>query len=146
MMVQHHILVYGVSNIYVDVIWRESLVNINTGCFIIGVTNSAYYIFQNMGRTFKWKSISIRRYIHNITSAGFLKYISLQRKGTVFQNDNMTSTLLQNDVQTFREVIDYGVARVHLKMYKSKKKKCRTKKREFVLCSPEHLKRNVFRQ
>ena len=46
-----------------------------------------------------------------------LNSISLHRKGSVLQNDNMTPPLLQNDVQTFLEVIDYGVARVWLKIY-----------------------------
>jgi len=46
-----------------------------------------------------------------------LNSISLYRKVAVFQNDNMTSPLLQNDVQTFLEVIDYSVAHVHLKIY-----------------------------
>ena len=43
--------------------------------------------------------------------------ISLHRKGAVFQNDNMTSPLLQNDVQTVLKVIDDGVARDRLKIY-----------------------------
>ena len=33
-----------------------------TGSLIICVTISAIYNFQNMGRTFKWKSLSNRRY------------------------------------------------------------------------------------
>ena len=43
--------------------------------------------------------------------------LSLHRKGAVFQNDNITSPLLQNDVQTFLEVIDYGMASVRIKIY-----------------------------
>ena len=88
------------------------------GCFIIYVTISALYICQN---TFKWKSLSIRRYnkvlFDTLTSAGLLKMlnsITLHRKGAVFKNDNITSPLLQNDIQT---VIDYSVARVCLKIH-----------------------------
>jgi len=39
---------------------------------------------------------------------------SLHRKNSVFPNDNMTSPLLQNDIQTCSEVIDYGVTCVRL--------------------------------
>ena len=43
-----------------------------------------------------------------------LNSITLHRKGAVFKNDNITSPLLQNDIQT---VIDYSVARVCLKIH-----------------------------
>jgi len=58
----------------------------------------------------------------------------------------MTSPMLQNDVQTFFEVIDYGMARVYLKIYQLKISFSVPKNRELILCSPEHLNRIVHRQ
>ena len=46
-----------------------------------------------------------------------LNSVSLHRKWAIVQKDNMTSPLLQNDVQTFLEVNDYDVARVRSNMY-----------------------------
>ena len=70
-----------------------------------------------------------------------LNSISLHRKEAVFQNDNMTSPLLQKDVQTFFEVIDDGGTRVRLKIYKNVSCSKKT-----ILCSPEHLNTNVLHQ
>ena len=53
--------------------------------------------------------------------------MSLHRKEAVFQNDTMTSTLSQNNVQTFLEATDNGV-------------------QQLIVWSPEHLDRSVVSQ
>jgi len=56
-----------------------------------------------------------------------LSSMSLHRKEAVFQNDTMTSPLLQNNVQTFLEATDNGV-------------------QQLIVWSPEHLDRSVVSQ